>query len=484
MGSNNVKEATTSPRAGAATPRAQAQPPSGPNFEEVALGQTADAVANYAQPITVTPLPANATIHILTLEERSRLGPQRPEPPFEELMQPLAVMDTCEISAVVTGIEPYAPLAEAISNYLARELGRHQFTIDACEAGTKFSFNGSSGVAWGTTCSLFKNLYALGFRSNSLGRSCAAVNLVTLLPIVCQDLSARKQWNMPGERNNLDWQRRRTCIDDLMQNGYLEAAFILLSDCAKVDLLVIKNFMVPRARELGRLYDFKTDDADPLRAFKRGFAWGRVYPVQAGRIVLRDVATVDDNSTELEQYQIQVFEQIADDAKIFDRSQLVAELLDLPDIDCGDLFRNPKVRFLLLDIGKLEELRDHFDAIDNHYNAIFLKTRKRLEEKFVLHNDFLGTAKIESRSPYTPLSERSIEQLLQLARAACVIGFEEEAVAVLEFLAPRKELSDEQRAALTALADQALMFARFTPDRQFRASNFSAVKARIDAILP
>ncbi len=484
MGSNNVKEAGNSPRTGAATPRAH-QPQNEPNFELVALGHTADTVANYAQPISVTPLPSNATISILTPQEMSRLGPEPPERPFEQLMQPLAMTDTREISAVVTGIESYRPLAEAISNNLDREIGRDQFTVEECEGGTEFSFNGtlhSSSEAWKRACNLFENLYALGFRSNSLGMSCAAVDLVTLLPIVRQDLSARKQWNMPSEPNHLDWQRRKTCIDDLMQNGYFEAAFILLSDCAKVDLLVIKNFMVPRARELGRLYDFKTDDADPLRALKRGFAWESIYPVQAGRIVLRDVATVDDNSTELEQYQIQAFEQIADDARIFDRAQLVAELLDLPDIDRGDLFRNPKVRFLLLDIGKLEELRDHFDAIDNHYNAIFLKTRKRLEEKFVLHNDFLGTAKIESRSPYTPLSEKSIEQLFQLAEAACVIGFEEEAVAVLEFLAPRNELSDKQRAALTPLAERTLMFARFTPDRQFRTSNFNAVKSRIDGI--
>src|SRR5262245_27171750 len=468
MGSNNVKEAGTSPRTGAATPRAQAQPPNGPNFEQIALGQTAGTVANYAQPTTVTPLPADATIHILTPEEMSRLGPRRPQPPFEELMQPLAVTDAREISAMVTGIKPHAPLAEVIFHHLARELGHRQFTVDECEAGTKFSFNGSSGVAWEATCDLFKNLYALGFRSNPLGMSRAEVNLVTSLPMVRQDLSARKQWNMPGEPNHLDWRRRKICIDNLMQNGYFGAAFILLSDCAKVDSLVITNFVVPRARDLRRLYDFKIDDADPLRAFKRGFAWGSINHVQAARIALRDVATIDNNSSGLELYQIHAFERIAEDAKILDPSQLLEELLDLPDIERADLFGNPKVRCLLLDIGKLEELRGSFDAIDNHYNAIFLKTRKRLEEKFVLHNDFLGTTKIEARSPYTPLSKKSIEQLLQLAEAACVIGFEEEAVAVLEFLAPRNELSDEQKAALTALADQILMFARFTPDRQFR----------------
>jgi hypothetical protein len=289
---------------------------------------------------------------------------------------------------------------------------------------------------------------------------------------------------MPREPNELDCQRRKACIAKLMKHGYFEAAFILLSDWAKVDRLFIGYFAIPYARQLGRSYDFKLDDDDPIRAFKR-FAWGSINPVQAARIVLRDVATIDNESTDFEHYQIQVFEKVAEMATIFDRQDLQEQLLDLLDIDRGDLFRNPKVRHLLLDVAKLEELRDVFDVIDNHYNAIFLTTRKRLEEKFVFHNNFLGAAKIEARSPYTPLAKKSIDQLLALAGAACVIGFEEEAVAVLELLEPRnEELSVEQMAALATLADQILMFARFSPEQQFRPSNFNAVKSRIDAILP
>ena len=84
-----------------------------------------------------------------------------------------------------------------------------------------------------------------------------------------------------------------------------------------------------------------------------------------------------------------------------------------------------------------------------------------------------------------PREPKSIDQLLALAGAACVIGFEEEAVAVLELLVPRnEELSVEQAVALATLADQILMFARFSPEQQFRTSNFNAFKSRIDAILP
>jgi hypothetical protein len=285
MGSNNVKEATSGPRSGASSPRTQVEPQNGPNFEAVALGEIAPAVANYAQPITVS---------ILTREEMSCLGPKPPERPFGELMQPLVVTDTGELQAILTGIDPCHPLAETISNDLARKLGRHQFTESECEAGTKFCFNGSSGAAWGGTCNLFKNLYALGFRSNPRGMHRAQVNLVALSDVVCQDLSAREHWSMPREPNELECQRRKACIAKLMKHGYFEAAFILLSDFAKVDGRIIEDFAVPCARKLRDLRDFKTDDADPVRALKCGFAWGRITPLQAAKIVLRDVATMDN----------------------------------------------------------------------------------------------------------------------------------------------------------------------------------------------
>jgi len=209
-------------------------------------------------------------------------------------------------------------------------------------------------------------------------------------------------------------------------------------------------------------------------------------------MVLQDIATIDNNSSELEPYQIFVFEAIASKV-IFDEHAL-EKLLDLPGIDPGDLFQNPKARFLLLDVaglgaveyrdayGKMTNLHDAFEKIDKHYHAIYFKSRKRLQEKFVIHG-FPDRAEILARSPFTPVSEKSAEQLLQLAEAACMIGFEEEAVAVLEFLVPKEELSEKHRAGLKPLADRILMSARFNPERQFRTSHYNAVKSRIDSIV-
>jgi hypothetical protein len=209
---------------------------------------------------------------------------------------------------------------------------------------------------------------------------------------------------------------------------------------------------------------------------------------RAGAMVLQDIATIDNNSSELEPHQILIFRNIADNL-IFDDHAL-EKILALSGIDPADLFRNPKVRFLLLDVaglgaveyrdayGEMTNLHDDFEKIDKHYHATYFKSRKRLQEKFVIHG-FPDRAEILARSPFTPVSEKSVEQLLQLADAAGVIGFEEEAVAVLEFLAPKEELSERHRAGLKPLADRILMSARFNPERQ---SHYNAVKSRIDSI--
>ena len=97
---------------------------------------------------------------------------------------------------------------------------------------------------------------------------------------------------------------------------------------------------------------------------------------------------------------------------------MLRRLLDLPGVDRGDLFRNPKARKLL--VGAFPELLETdgpLCAVERHYQEIFAKRQKRLQEKFC----FGGTPEqleILARSPYTIISPRSVDLFLDFADAA------------------------------------------------------------------
>jgi hypothetical protein len=132
--------------------------------------------------------------------------------------------------------------------------------------------------------------------------------------------------------------------------------------------------------------------------------------------------------------------------------------------------------------GKITKLGDDFEKIDKHYHEIFIKRHERLAEKFVFDFNFKGQLEILARSPYAPISTNGIELLLQLADAACIIGREEVAIAVLEFLASRPELSETQRETVKALRDRIQVTVRFHYLRD-KAAKFDDVKKQTDAII-
>ena len=511
-----------------------AQPHNGSNSEATALAQTANTIPNYASTsIAITPLPQNANVRILTPEEMSHLGPTiHEDSKFEPLgkfeyskpKNPLR-KNAAKYSTTLAGIQRNHPLAKAISRHLDQEFqaqgfGSGKIKRKSCEAGTTISFMiDSPDDGWKVehavhrTRNLVRNLHSLGFGPKTTA-------MLMGLKAVAQDLSAQAPWDLPNEPNEPkpDCSSRRECIEALMKAGCFDAAVALLSDLARVEDNIVgdvrRNDKIVAAhvaahKETTREYkrvrfmlpDLASakDSSSALSAFKASVCprlceleRGSLY--QAGAIVLRDVLTVDNDCSELQPYQIAVFQNIASYLKGWpvDQSFILQALFHC--IDPADLFRTPKVRFLLLDVaglgaveyrdayGEMTNLHDAFEKIDKHYHAIYFKSRKRLQEKFVIH-DFPDRAEILARSPFTPVSEKSVEQLLQLAEAACMIGFEEEAVAVLEFLVPKEELSERHRAGLKPLADRILMSARFNPERQFRTSHYNAVKSRIDSIV-
>jgi hypothetical protein len=80
------------------------------------------------------------------------------------------------------------------------------------------------------------------------------------------------------------------------------------------------------------------------------------------------------------------------------------------------------------------------------------------------------------------LAKESINLFFKGAEAACVIGLEMEAIAVLRFLAGRKELSDEQKLQLKTLSGQIQMSVRFSP-LSYQVERFDDVKKQTDAII-
>jgi len=507
-----------------------AQPHNGSSSEATALAQTANTIPNYASTsIAITPLPQNANVRILTPEEMSHLGPTIHEgskfEPLKDFMyskpkNPLR-RNLAKFSTTLAGIQSDHPLAKAISRHLDQEfqaqgLGSGKIKRKSCEAGTTISFmisrpNVESKVqdAVFRTARLVRNLHSLGFGPNTTA-------MLMGLKAVGQDLSARTPWALPNKPNEPkpDCSSRRECIEALMNAGCIDAAVALLSDLARVEDNIVGDLrrndkIMASHKEKTREYkrvkfmppDLASakDSSSALSAFKatvcsRLCELGRGGLRQAGAVVLRDVLTVDNDCSELQPYQIAVFQNIAFYLKRWPKDQSVLLQSLFHSIDRAALFRNPKARFLLLEVaglraaeyrdasGKITKLADDFEKIDMHYHEIFIKRYERLAEKFVFDFNFKGQLEIMARSPYAPISTNSIELLLQLADAACIIGREEVAIAVLEFLASRPELSETQRETVKALRDRIQVTVRFHYLRD-KAAKFDDVKKQTDAII-
>jgi hypothetical protein len=191
----------------------------------------------------------------------------------------------------------------------------------------------------------FTNLQALGVNSNEIPK----LMRIDSGP-VSWDLAARTPWQFYESREN-----RKECIKTLMSYGLFQPALLLLADFTNDDASIIKDFAIPYVQNELKLSTFVEIKGDDLRALKSlvccDLSMRLNHFTQAGAMVLQDIATIDNNSSELEPYQIFVFEAIASKV-IFDEHAL-EKLLDLPGIDPGDLFQNPKARFLLLDVAGL-----------------------------------------------------------------------------------------------------------------------------------
>jgi hypothetical protein len=100
---------------------------------------------------TITTLPENSTISILTPEQMSALGPpirERPKVEFGELTYSSWDFPKIVYSATLAGVEPLSRLAVAICRRLSHELGGAQSSrADGMRGGDQDQLRRSRGVA-------------------------------------------------------------------------------------------------------------------------------------------------------------------------------------------------------------------------------------------------------------------------------------------------------------------------------------------------
>jgi hypothetical protein len=503
MGQGNIKEASTQPGSRILPQQTPPAQPENPVLAGMGAGTRIGQIPDYAQQP-----PASPSSSIPPPEQMNALGPPLPERSKMVLSgglnRPVSPKEKATF-LTVTGIGRNHPLAKAVLYRLKEELRDRGVKTgkgdrNDCEDGTTISLElGNTDEiakktrdAYNRTCCLVVNLKDLG-----IGPKTAAK--LIFADVDRQDLSARS-WHLPKKPSPLELAGRRQWIDALAKIGAFEQVVFLLSDLAKVHHDIGED-LLSAAKTISHLVDAAIDGAlakakYPATALKVFKEWvcsvicnklgehGSEL-VKAGKIVLMDIMTVDSNCSELQPYQLAVFKNIADAMKKIspdERSNLLRELFYLPDIDRYELFGNPKARMLLLDVAGFSEFQEDFDKADQYYHEVFFTAWKRLKEKFVMPKTHSDTGEILARSPYTDLAKESINLFFKGAEAACVIGLEMEAIAVLRFLAGRKELSDEQKLQLKTLSGQIQMSVRFSP-LSYQVERFDDVKKQTDAII-
>jgi hypothetical protein len=428
--------------------------------------------------ITMTPvLPFQS--HLLMLEEMSRLGPPFPERTktvFGELKF------KTEFIFTVAGIGPDDPLAQAIILRLDHELLRKEVEFgrpapSPFRGGISISFTGKLDLrrlaerAYKRTRREIERMQDLGLDRDlmfKITRSCLG-----------QAAHGRPMARHVSEQGELE-----RLIEALVDLDRVDAVFALLRGEASGLPIAVTFSKWGWDRD-----SFPANDETRLRQFSaenccRLAKGGIAQLAIAGRIVLRELVTKDYDSHRIKDYQYRVFKRIAIEAgRVLEgtRWKFLQNLLDLPDIHRGDLFRNAKARCLLLEVGGLVELREVFDAIYNHYTEIWLGTRETLKGQSLIPKNTWGSEQFSIQAK-TVLSESNIKELFALAEAACVIEREEEAIAVLQFLAPRPELSEEEKRRLRNLCVYVDMTVRFSLDPVQR-EKFDEVADRTTAII-
>jgi hypothetical protein len=492
------------------------------------LGETAEALAPHseAQSPTVTPLPSNPPIVLMTPEGIGTVGSA------SQASETVAPLSCQEIDALLPARPKRKEVAFGPLDYRPSDDGKFlefEFTVEGLSEDDLLTMN-----VWGffrrklrDEAFVFSDPVARSGRNGAVIAFRGAVTAKeTDIELMCEkmlkrvfhvfDLAHNVFLNLQdlgildndhGLHNDPDvgrimrrpsWRCSSKADDDLavryrsmlflLSRRYYEAGVTLLSDLLSVWGQTLDW--------VSRSLSFYVDHHAPACAQTSGSAqldhfvrllclderivssWE--FQCQVGRIVLRELATSENNASALKLHHVILFDRFAEFRRLFPdlAKPLLRELLDLSAADRVSLFRSPKARKLLL--IAFPELRRVFERIEQHDYRVFRDRRHELEDKHGFH--FGGQPMSNAPISVTcsgPVDFGTIDLLLDLADAAAMcagqIGW---AIGVLQFLSDRV-LDDAQFGRAKALHNLIQMAVRFDPD-ELVAATFRAVRTQTD----
>jgi hypothetical protein len=306
------------------------------------------------------------TPRLLTKEEISKLGPSRPR-------RQVNVRNICfgqlrcdhpeflganKYTFTVEGIQsgPTLRKIEKVLQEFLLPLKCRNLTVLPTEHGAEVTFDSRSKwhraenykESLEQAENFLRNLHALGLDNFMIDLS----NSSSVLSILREP-----SWRCDPYPDDTETMNRLDCIEELVGQGHSESAYKIFSDlstwCEKQFLPTCLN---DQQRSLFVL--LKQPKAQRLRGFTTGLCGiceSYRHAVQTGKMVLRELLSLENNTEAILDRHLQVFKAIAAQTK--DPKAAICELLDRSKTARGAILQNQKARQLLLmvdpDIAKV-----------------------------------------------------------------------------------------------------------------------------------
>ena len=188
---------------------------------------------------------------------------------------------------------------------------------------------------------------------------------------------------------------------------------------------------------------------------------------QKGKLMLCELSRGKEAST-IENHHEDYFSYLGSCMKGLDGEVILRELLDLPEAERAELFRNPKTRHLLRLTGH-PAIVDKIVRIEVDAHDDFGDKLKKLQAIGFEFAGFFGEKPIEISQP-SPPSPETVDLLLDLAEAAVLsTSFVNWATGVLNYLSTQLLLPYQAKRAI-ALFDPVRSAVRFNPNKLFIAT--------------
>jgi hypothetical protein len=473
------------------------------DFDEVALGQITGTLVRHDQgpsSPTVTPLPGNATVRLMSWSEISALAPPRPKRPKSLEFGPLTSChseSTVRCSFTVKGVAEDSPFINVIWNIFV-----HAYAT-ACTCSSRATKEGGVELCFEAhKCqSLHGKAYEFPSVTEPYDLACNLLRNALALGASEHDAEVLSQRDVFAELSKDDWtcQRTLTGIRDrgllvkrLLAAGHFELAFHLVCDLADASRIAGSYALAFETPEIHALIEGGYPIT--LREFTH-LACQAIHenpnlllfahcPVQAGRMLLCSSLDPDFNAACNQTVQDEVFAAIANfrmrRSRIKGANALLQDLFDLPDDVRSEVLIDPTTRRqLLMAFPALEKVTAQIEgnAID-----VISDRMKQLQRRGIIFPDQFPFGNHPVEIVGAVVDSASIDLLLELGEVAVLCtGYVNWATGVLQFLSDRV-LDDDQIERAVALRNRLLSAVRFHPDREV-AAQFDAIKTLTDAAI-